>query len=243
MKFISIAIVTVLCAFPIAASADQLSDLQTEVQALSQWLAQLQQKAGSGQGVSAPTSSCGAIVSPLGPGSSGLAVSQLQQFLANDPSVYPQGLVTGYYGSLTVAAVQAFQVKNGISSSGTPSTTGYGRVGPHTLTAIQSQCGGAPGNGGVPTGPVGGFIQVSPVLGSAPLQVNVQATVNTTDNCGASTYTIDFGDGGQQQQINVPAGSCNTAQQTYTHTYSGMGTYTITLSAGIHSSTATVTVQ
>ena len=32
-------------------------------------------------------------------------VTSLQQFLAADVSVYPEGLVTGYFGSLTRAAV------------------------------------------------------------------------------------------------------------------------------------------
>jgi peptidoglycan hydrolase-like protein with peptidoglycan-binding domain len=240
MKFISLAVATLLLAMPLSASADQMSDLQAQVQVLSQLLAQLQQQKAVGGQQAAGTAPC-PTNQLLGPGSSGSGVSMLQEFLAADPSVYPQALVTGYYGSLTISAVQAFQVKNNIVSSGDPSTTGYGRVGPHTLAVMLTQCisitAGAPA-----TGQVGGFMQVSPVSGAAPLQVTVEATVNTTNNCGASTYTIDFGDGSQKQQIIVPAGTCQTAQQTYTHTYS-TGSYTITLSAGNHSSTALVTVQ
>lgn len=43
---------------------------------------------------------------------------------------------TGYYGSVTEAAVEAFQSKYGIVSSGTPTTTGYGRCGPSTMAEL-----------------------------------------------------------------------------------------------------------
>lgn len=61
----------------------------------------------------------------------GSDVSILQRFLAKDPTIYPQGLVTGYYGYLTKAAVSNFQSKNGISS--------VGRVGPATLPVLNYQ--------------------------------------------------------------------------------------------------------
>src|SRR6185295_12563709 len=47
----------------------------------------------------------------------------------------------GYFGSLTQAAVQRFQAAQGIVSSGTPSTTGYGRVGPTTMARINDLMG------------------------------------------------------------------------------------------------------
>jgi peptidoglycan hydrolase-like protein with peptidoglycan-binding domain len=80
-------------------------------------------------------SSAATLYRQLDLGMSGSDVSDLQTFLAADPSIYPQGLVTGYYGSLTQAAVSKFQARNGISS--------VGRVGPVTMTAINSQMGGA----------------------------------------------------------------------------------------------------
>src|SRR6185436_11962914 len=63
-------------------------------------------------------------------GMSGSDVSTLQTFLALDTSIYPQGLVTGYFGPLTRAAVINFQAKNGIAT--------VGRVGPITLVALNS---------------------------------------------------------------------------------------------------------
>jgi peptidoglycan hydrolase-like protein with peptidoglycan-binding domain len=61
-------------------------------------------------------------------GMSGSDVTALQQFLAADPTLYPEGSVTGYFGPLTAAAVGRYQTKNGLSS--------VGRVGPSTLALL-----------------------------------------------------------------------------------------------------------
>jgi peptidoglycan hydrolase-like protein with peptidoglycan-binding domain len=66
-------------------------------------------------------------------GMSGSDVSLLQSFLAKNRTIYPQGLVTGYFGTLTVSAVSNFQARNGIATAG--------RVGPVTLAAINAQMG------------------------------------------------------------------------------------------------------
>lgn len=41
-------------------------------------------------------------------------VSRLQQFLAADETIYPEGLVTGYFGRLTEVAVKRWQEKFGV---------------------------------------------------------------------------------------------------------------------------------
>ena len=71
-------------------------------------------------------------------------VEELQKFLKQWPDVYPEGLVTGYFGLLTEAAVKRFQVKYGIVSSGTPETTGYGRVGAFTRAKLNELLVSAP---------------------------------------------------------------------------------------------------
>lgn len=78
------------------------------------------------------------LTSSLDLGSSGSNVTNLQVYLKDNPSFYPEGLVTGYFGSLTQAAIRRFQAFYGIVSSGTPASTGYGRVGPSTLAKINS---------------------------------------------------------------------------------------------------------
>lgn len=78
------------------------------------------------------------LTSSLDIGSKGSNVTYLQTFFADNSSIYPEGLITGYFGSLTRAAVQRFQTTYGIVSSGTPASTGYGRVGPATMVKINS---------------------------------------------------------------------------------------------------------
>lgn len=83
-----------------------------------------------------PSITHAALTRQLEFGMTGSDVSELQTFLARDTSIYPQGLVTGYFGSLTQAAVRNFQARNGISV--------VGRVGPITLSVINAQMGGTP---------------------------------------------------------------------------------------------------
>lgn len=76
----------------------------------------------------APGSQITLIVNTLRKGMAGEAVRILQQFLAKDKQIYPDGLVTGYFGSLTEAAVKRFQTMNGIEV--------IGIVGPKTRAKI-----------------------------------------------------------------------------------------------------------
>ena len=71
-------------------------------------------------------------------GESGDEVTELQEFLKEFPDIYPEGLVTGYFGPLTETAVQKLQEKHNIVSGGTSATTGYGQVGPKTRAQINS---------------------------------------------------------------------------------------------------------
>ena len=77
-----------------------------------------------------------AVSTQMGIGSTGGDVTRLQTYLAANPELYPSGLITGYFGLLTQAGVQRFQAAQGIVSSGTPATTGYGRVGPMTMARL-----------------------------------------------------------------------------------------------------------
>ena len=68
-------------------------------------------------------------------GLSGSDVTTLQQFLISQ-GLLTQRSATGYFGALTEAAVQKWQSQKGIVSSGTPSTSGYGAVGPMTRSVM-----------------------------------------------------------------------------------------------------------
>jgi hypothetical protein len=75
-------------------------------------------------------------------GSKHADVMRLQKLLATDKEIYPEGDATGYFGPATERAIQRFQKKYGIVSSGTPATTGYGAFGPGTRAKLQSVFGG-----------------------------------------------------------------------------------------------------
>jgi peptidoglycan hydrolase-like protein with peptidoglycan-binding domain len=77
-------------------------------------------------------------------------VSTLQRFLALDPTVYPEGLVTGYFGPATERALKKWQDTYGVITAGIPDD-GYGIAGSNTRTEMQKGC--APGSQVSPTTP------------------------------------------------------------------------------------------
>lgn len=110
------------------------------------------------------------LTRPLSVGMSGADVSSLQTFLSQDPIIYPQGLVTGYFGPLTKAAVVNFQTRNEIDP--------VGRVGPVTLPVINTQI----VNG------MYGLSNVS-VVGNAPIVAGV--SVNASRNSSAVSWNTN----------------------------------------------------
>lgn len=239
------AIAVSVLVLPVFAGAQSSVDITTQAQILLQQIMELQAQLGVGSSPSGTASGgvSGACYSggPVKPGTTSANVTALQQFLASDPSIYPEAKVTGYFGALTQAAVGRWQARSGIVSSGSPATTGFGTVGPRTAAAMAASCGGSAVDSGDPT--VGGFIKVSPINGDAPLTVNAEATINTTKSCLAATYTINWGDKSQPVTISVPANKCDVLSQTYPHTYAYGGSYTVALSSGGHESTVTVGVN
>ena len=106
-------------------------------------------------------------------GMRGNDVSDLQTFLARDVSIYPQGLITGYFGVLTRTAVSNFQARNGIAT--------VGRVGPITMAAINAQMAG---------GNVGADIYAPSIYSLALTPTNSGVTINwnTSENSAAIVY-------------------------------------------------------
>lgn len=117
----------------------RLNELVAIVAQLQAQLALLQEK----EGVTGQLDSCPYFTQTLSLGSADRAtngeVSRLQRFL-EDSGYYNYGEITGYFGPVTQTAVQAWQSDNGVASYGTPSTTGFGVVGPITRQAISRAC-------------------------------------------------------------------------------------------------------
>ncbi|MAZ40840.1 hypothetical protein CL654_01885 [bacterium] len=118
-------------------------------------------------------------------------VRRLQEFLARDAELYPEGITSGYYGKLTEAAVQNFQCKYNIICGGTSDSTGYGLVGPQTIAKLNEVY----GNGGnTSTGTSGNTSSQTTApssSGSSGLsQSQVDAIVNLLQALGADATII-----------------------------------------------------
>lgn len=59
-----------------------------------------------------------AFTNVLSVGDTGKDVEHLQILLASEPSLYPEGKITGYFGQLTKKAVMLFQKRHGLSATG-----------------------------------------------------------------------------------------------------------------------------
>ncbi|OGY59092.1 MAG: hypothetical protein A3B23_01545 [Candidatus Colwellbacteria bacterium RIFCSPLOWO2_01_FULL_48_10] len=108
--------------------AEQIATLQAQINALVAKINAAQ----AGQSGQVPK---GILTKALNIGAKGNEVTVLQNFLkAQGADIYPEGLATGYFGSLTKKAIQRFQLKYGIvAKAGDP---GYGTLGPKTRAKI-----------------------------------------------------------------------------------------------------------
>ncbi len=143
-------------------------------------------------------------------------VAKLQQFL--------NVTMTGYFGPLTLKAVQKWQKENNVVSSGSPSTTGYGRVGAFTRAKLKEKC---------QTSEKHDYkFSASPAIGSAPLKVSFSAVPEP--GVSSESYYISLGDGVEYKLLSITcdassiAGPCPTLM-TLSHTFSQAGTYEVGL--------------
>src|SRR3989344_2296112 len=99
----------------------QVAELQKQIQALQTQITETKSELGS-----ASPATEAILTEPTPPeftrnlfrGSSGDDVRKLQEFLAKDKEIYPDGLVTGFFGPLTEKALKKWQEKHGIESVG-----------------------------------------------------------------------------------------------------------------------------
>ena len=109
----------------------------------------------------------------LKPGMASKDVRTLQELLSQDKSLYPEGMLNGSFGPATQRAVERFQKKYGIVSSGTPNTTGFGALGPKTRAKLQE----------VFSAPVSAASQPAPATGtSAPAPLTRTLAPGTKGN-------------------------------------------------------------
>ncbi|MDP2650306.1 MAG: peptidoglycan-binding protein, partial [bacterium] len=176
---------------------------------------------------------CITLTANLRRGETGSEVTRLQEFLAKDRNVYPEAVVSGYYGELTERAVQRWQSLNGVVTEGTPESTGYGVVGPKTRVALQTRCSVQPNYNDA----IARELIVTPIAGAVPLEVTATFSLNGSS---CSSYQLDWGDGTAPIQfdarLTVEAGTVlactkDIAHKRATHVYTRAGTHQITLRA------------
>lgn len=239
MKRISYALCVLTILFTTThASADQVSDLQAQLNQVLQRIAELRTQVNTGSG----GGSCSITVS-LRRGASGAQVRALQTFLAKDADIYPEQSVSGFFGPATERAVQRFQAQQGIVSEGDSFSTGYGAVGNKTRQRINELCGGGTSGG------TGGDVSVSssPVArvadftfsGTPRSPWNTIVTFSVLDGLCVS-YEIDWGDGSAKETYTAPQTYTSTnptmcgvgvTTRTLTHTYTQTGSITATVRA------------
>lgn len=140
-------------------------------------------------------------------------VSRLQQFLAEDSTIYPEGTISGFYGNATRRAVERYQSTHGIVSSGSPETNGYGAVGPSTRASIASNCSG---NSDL-------LFRAVPKTGRAPLSVTFSAKLPAGNT---SAFSVDFGDGNSAPFATCSGTECDSGRNaSVVHLYPTNGSY------------------
>lgn len=178
---------------------------------------------------------CPLLARTLKLGTQGNDVASLQAYLASQG--YLSANATGYYGTLTQQAVQAWQSAQGIVSGGSPTTTGFGAVGPLSRQWL-SRCTPPPGKTTA--------LSASPTNGTAPLAVTftiLPSGLQTSDfdqslQSTSTTLSLVFGDGASTTIASCVGGAlCPSATTSVAHTYNVNGVYDAQLIAGFPGTT------
>lgn len=133
-RFTGLVIAVILFVTPAPLVAQSIDALQAQIATLLAQIQSLQAKINA-LSDTAPTtqastdSVCKLLTRDLQSGSSGDDVRVLQQKLAEDSSVYPEKLITGYFGALTAAAIERFK---GNILRGSAPISERGRLGPES---------------------------------------------------------------------------------------------------------------
>lgn len=143
-------------------------------------------------------------------GAQGDDVSALQTFLATDSSIYPEGLVTGYFGDLTSAAVARWQSANGIDA--------VGRVGPVTLAALNAATGGTV-SAGTPSATSDG---AAPIMSKEIVTLSANSAVITWTTNEPSENSVLYGSAWPFYLGTAPSASSATFSTSATVTLTGL---------------------
>jgi len=106
----------------------QIEKLKTQITELNAQLESLRQLKGEVKETVKEVKGTLQLIKQLRRGMTGDDVKLLQEFLATDPDIYPEGLISGYFGPMTERAVKKLQKRMCLDQ--------VGNVGPQTLRRI-----------------------------------------------------------------------------------------------------------
>lgn len=156
------AVVAFLLWAPLLAGAATADEIRAQVEALIRQISLIQGQAPDipnvpsipiAQTPSTSSLRCPNLTRTLSRGARGSDVLELQQFLIAEGFLAADS-ATSYFGYVTEGAVQQWQGRWGVVTSGSPNSTGFGVVGARTRAAIAGRCMGGPTTGNCPLYPV-----------------------------------------------------------------------------------------
>lgn len=161
----------------------QIQDLLKQVQSLQQQVTALKVELGQQPETAAPAVPP-ELTRNLSRGSSGDDIRGLQEFLSQDKEIYPEGLVTGYFGPLTEAAVKRWQEKNGVESAGA--------IGPKTIARF-NELRGPTATPAIPAQSIG--LTGTTTVPAVPAQLATTTVVRPRSDSCAASYNYCVGPG------------------------------------------------
>ncbi len=124
----------------------------------------------------------------LSRGVSGDEVRELQKFLKQFPDIYPEGLITGYFGPLTEKAVKKLQARQGLETIGV--------VGPQTQARINELlASGAGASGNIPPGLLHAPGIQKKLATSTPVASKLSTPTTTPSGTIPATPAVPSGEG------------------------------------------------
>lgn len=153
--------------------------LQAKIQELQQQLATLQASSIPSEDGPSDAIALHTLTQTLSRGMSNDQVADLQRYLAMHSDIYPEGLITGYFGALTEQAVKRLQVAKGLEP--------VGIVGPKTRVIINTEI--IPLSARSSGGGVSSPTVVSFQSGSAMTTVALQTGATTSSSTAATPAT------------------------------------------------------
>lgn len=118
-----------------------IAGLQEQIKELQRQLDEIQRNAPLEVTTSPEFAAVNVFTQTLSRGMFSEEVKELQRVLAQNPEVYPEGIISGYFGALTELAVKRYQEANGVEA--------VGIVGPKTRALLNENISSSGGGGGV----------------------------------------------------------------------------------------------